>query len=397
MKPKILIALLAVFLLLLGGCSPSLREHTQILPTNSVEPETTEPAQFSPVETVAQTQPPATESPPATDPGPVLIDSAFALRDYLRIQEEAGHTDFSFYFSPTTVDVSARNIARVGGYFYVQTQLDGNFCTVYVLDFPGERMVDAWRSGDTSQLTQDESQALQIALNLVTQARENTATELELEQRLFDLFRDHVSYNDGSTDIPDPLSPPRHLTAVGALVDGSANCQGYADGFYVLATLAGFRVERMHVDIPEGGHTVNVIYLDGAWYVVDTTYNDLDDPSGAQISYALMNVGKDKCLRYSWHESVERYPIASQTDHHFYYNQERRCFDSVQAMAQWVVDDWRAYGTTEYYLMLERNMATWQDLGNALEEIAAGYGLKIPYTIWHEHHVEDTYFHIQLG
>jgi len=403
MKSKIIISLLMVFLLLLAGCSPSLREYTETIPIGTEEADSPEPVYTlptAPAAVPAETLPPVTAPPAETAPAIITITTPMDLRDYLRSREEMGCTDFSFYYTPTTVDISSQNIARVGGYFYVQTQVEGDLCTVHVLEYPGERMVDAWRSGDTSALTEPERQALAIALDLVVQAREGAATEPELEQRLFDLFRAHVAYNDGSTDIPDPLSPPRHLTAVGALVDGSANCQGYADGFYVLASLAGFRVERMHVDIPEGGHTVNVINLDGAWYVVDTTYNDLGDPSGVQISYALMNVGKDKCLRYSWYEDVERYPIAEQTDYQFYYYQPEsrysRCFESIDAMAHQIVNDWRDHGTTRWYTMLDGQIATWQELGTALEQVAAGYGLEILYEIWYEHHVEDTYFYITL-
>lgn len=404
MKPKILPLLLA-FLLLLEGCAPSLKEHAETrevttTPTESIASFPTLPPE--PLPTVpAEPLPPETEPPVETEPMPVTITSAIGLRDFLRSQEEAGCSDFSFYYTPTTVNVSSENLARVGGYFYVQTQVEGDYCTVHVVEYPGERMVDAWRSGDHSALTESEVQALQTALSLVAQAREESSSQFDLERRLFDLFRSHVSYNDGSTEIPDPSAPPRHLTAVGALVDGSANCQGYADGFYVLASLAGFRVERMHVDIPEGGHTVNVIYLDGAWYVVDCTYNDLDDPSGVQISYARLNVGKDKCLRYSWWEEVERYPIAQLTDHQFYYyrteSRHYRCFDTIDAMAQRMVDDWRTFGTAEYYLLLEGQLATWQELGSALDRIAADYGLQIPYEIWYEHNVEDTYFYISLG
>lgn len=401
MKPKMITALLAVLLLLLGGCSPSLREHSQTAPTSVSKTEPTIPVQTLPAETLAPAQPipPVTEPPPTTEPGLMMITDAIGLRDYLRVQEEMGSTDFSFRYTSTTVDASAQNIARVGGYFYVETRVDGDLCTVHVLDYPGERMVDAWRREDESQLTEPERQALQIAQELVSQASAGASSELEREQALFDLFRAHVSYNDGSTDIPDPMSPPRHLTAVGALVDGSANCQGYADGFYVLASLAGLRVERMHVDIPEGGHTVNVVCLDGAWYVVDTTYNDLNDPSGTQISYSLMNVGRDRCVRYSWHKNVERYPIAEQTDHHFYYYLpgSNRSFSSVEAMAQRIIDDWRVYGRKEYYMLLEGQITGWQELQTALETVAADYGLEIICEIWYEQQVEDTYFYISLN
>ena len=134
---------------------------------------------------------------------------------------------------------------------------------------------------------------------------------------------------------------------------------------------------------------------------VTSNFNDLDDPSGVQISYCLMNVGRDKCLRYSWGEDVERYPIPQATDHHFYYyqpeSQHTRCFKSVDAIAQRVVDDWRVYGTEEFHVMLEGNIATWQELEDALTRIAGDCGLTISPSIWYEHNVSDTYFYINLS
>ena len=84
----------------------------------------------------------------------------------------------------------------------------------------------------------------------------------------------------------------------------------------------------------------------------------------------------------------------------FYYYQPEsrysRCFESIDAMAHQIVNDWRDHGTTRWYTMLDGQIATWQELGTALEQVAAGYGLEILYEIWYEHHVEDTYFYITL-
>lgn len=346
-----------------------------------------------------QTLPTAQTDPiPETEPGPTELASPKALRDYLRQCQESGLRDFSFRYTGHSGDITAQNIARIGGYLYVETELEGDLCHVRVQEYPGDRIVEAWRSGDASLLSPDEITALDTALAMVSQAREASSDPLVQEAMLFDLLRGHVTYLDGSTQITDPKSPPRYLTAVGALVDGSANCQGYADGFYVLASLAGFRVSRMHVDIPDGGHTVNVIELDGAWFVVDATYNDWDDPSGVQISYILLNVGRDGCLRYTWGEEMERYPIPQHTDHHnyYYWPGTHRHFTDLQALAQRVVDDYRVYGTTEFYLMLEGKLAGWEELEPLLKQTASDYGLDPEFSIWYQQNVSDTYFRVVL-
>ena len=396
MKLKIFL-LLAVCLLLLSGCIRALPEETQSLSTTTdVTVETTEPL---PTEGSRETAPALeTAPPPETEPALPEFYSTLDLRDFLRQCQESGIWEFSFRYTGHAGDVTAQNIARMGGYLYVEAVREGELCHVKVREYPGDRMVEAWRSGDNSLLSPEEVTALNTALSMVAQAKEASSDPLEQERLLFDLLRSHVTYHDGSTEITDPKNPPRYLTAVGALADGSANCQGYADGFYVLASLAGFRVSRMHVDIPEGGHTVNVIELDGAWYVVDATFNDLDDPSGVQVSYILLNVGREGCLRYSWGEEMERYPIPQHTDHHNYYlwPGTNRCFDSLQAMSLRVIDDYRAYGTTEFYLMLEGSITGWEELAQQLQQTAADYGLSLSFGIWYQQNVEDTYFRVVL-
>ena len=400
MKLKMFLPLAAACLLMLSGCDRTIPQETERPGnTTSISEETTLPVTPLPTEEARATEPP-TQSTLPTEALPSLpeVSNPLELRDYLRGCQENGIWEFSFRYFGHSGDITAQNIARIGGYLYVEAVSEGDVCHVKVREYPGDRMVETWRSGDTSVLTPDEVAALNTALDMVAQAQNVSSDPLEQERVLFDLLRSHVTYHDGSTDITDPQNPPRYLTAVGALADGSANCQGYADGFYVLASLAGFRVSRMHVDIPEGGHTVNVIELDGAWYVVDATFNDLDDPSGVQNSYILLNVGREGCLRYSWGEEMERYPIPQHTDHHNYYlwPGTSRCFDSLQAMAQRVVDDYRAYGTTEFYLMLERELADWEDLAQWLDQISTDYGLELHFGIWYQQNVEDTYFRVVL-
>jgi len=209
-----------------------------------------------------------------------------------------------------------------------------------------------------------------------------------------------VTYNDGSTQISDPSNPPRHLTAVGALVDGSANCQGYADGFYTLASIAGFQVGRMHVDIKNGGHTVNVIQIGGAWYVVDATFNDSDDPSGVQVSYRLLNAGLDKCLEYQWDPVMERYPIAQNTDASYYYYavdvSVPRLFLSLDEMAEDILRQWQSQGLTQRHLMLQGKIAQWNHLADALNTAANRQGLMVQYSIWAESNGQDTFFYVDI-
>ena len=90
--------------------------------------------------------------------------------------------------------------------------------------------------------------------------------ELCIHDRIVGLVRYHT--RDGRETMP------RYTTALGVLLDGRANCQGYADAFYMLGRMCGLKVDFMAGTAAGGGHTWNAIELDGKSYVVDATWDD---------------------------------------------------------------------------------------------------------------------------
>ena len=79
-----------------------------------------------------------------------------------------------------------------------------------------------------------------------------------------------ATYFSGDVD-----NQPRFVTALGALVDGKANCQGYTDAFYMLGRMCGLDVGRIGGTAFGGGHEWNTItYKDGKTYFIDVTAGD---------------------------------------------------------------------------------------------------------------------------
>ena len=79
--------------------------------------------------------------------------------------------------------------------------------------------------------------------------------------------------NDDATDEDD--------CCIGALLDGRANCDGYADALLLVGRLAGLNVRYQHGDSLNGGmgsyfstHMWNLIELDGAWRMIDANWDD---------------------------------------------------------------------------------------------------------------------------
>ena len=77
-------------------------------------------------------------------------------------------------------------------------------------------------------------------------------------------------------------------TAYGCLVEGNANCEGYAKAFRLLSTKAGIKSAVIIGVTSEGeNHAWDQVEIGGDWYNVDTTWDDTDDEVGVRRMYFL--------------------------------------------------------------------------------------------------------------
>ena len=68
------------------------------------------------------------------------------------------------------------------------------------------------------------------------------------------------------------------FSAYGALINGKAVCQGYADAMAIF--LDRYKIPNLKVS--SATHTWNLVYINGAWKHLDATW---DDPGTNSISY----------------------------------------------------------------------------------------------------------------
>lgn len=164
------------------------------------------------------------------------------------------------------------------------------FPTVY---YPANRILYAWFIDDASDLTAREKETLRKAESVISSLIREEMTPLQREKAVHDWMCDHITY-DG-TDTPGGMQ--ERDTCVGGVLNGRADCDGYADTFVLLATMAhvGY-VGRIDVE-PRGGgyHELNTVYLDDSWYLTDVCW---DDPDGG---YRYMNMSENWALYlYDW-------------------------------------------------------------------------------------------------
>ncbi|THF73987.1 transglutaminase domain-containing protein [Cohnella fermenti] len=98
-------------------------------------------------------------------------------------------------------------------------------------------------------------------------------------------------------------------SAYDALASGTAVCQGYASLAYRLLKDAGVEVRIAEGTVSTGAHAWNLVKLDGAWYHLDTTFDDpVPDVKGrTTYSYYLLT---DEQIKRD-HKWTQTYPAAT--------------------------------------------------------------------------------------
>jgi hypothetical protein len=346
------------------------------------------------------------ESIPAVQPDPIAeLDTLTEVRDFINGKKEEDVFEFEFIYNGDKSKLDGLTIARISSSCVIYHSVLGNKYEVRLVEYPGDRIVDAYRSGNLKQLSAEEKSTLMAATEMVNAARKQADSDMELEILLHDMLAQKVTYYDGTVNVTDAKNPPHHLTAVGALLDGKANCQGYADGFYTLASIAGFEVGRMNVYNSDGWHILNTIKLDGKWYAVDVTFNDCMSDGDEYIpSYRLFNVGKDRMLEYFWGAEMEYYPLERQSDKNYFYYlplgsgeyEYKKAYTDIDLMAQDIIDRWLDEKMSIQCVMYVDNVADWKKLSKAMEQTDYR-GENITWTIWTYTNGRDTFYTLKLS
>ena len=159
--------------------------------------------------------------------------------------------------------------------------------------YEGKRILHAWRTGETSKLTAREQATLREAQQMVIDIR---GTDLEKEKAIHDLICMRVAYET------DPAEGHHECdSAVGAILNGKADCDGYSDAFLLLGGLAGLEIRTLEGEaIPDdtqidgnernmesGGHMWNLVRINGRWTMTDVTWDDQEE----RLYYTYFNTG----------------------------------------------------------------------------------------------------------
>ena len=153
-------------------------------------------------------------------------------------------------------------------------------------------------------------------------------TELDKEIAIHDYIAENCRYEDNEALYTGD--------ARGFFLNGACQCSGYADTFRLMATLAGIETEMIGGPTTRDepgtkGHAWNLVRLDGLWYVVDVTWDDMIAHTG-EVEHTFVNLPQTAFgSTRSWDSGcLPQGQYAQAVDDKYYYHRQQYMAESEE-------------------------------------------------------------------
>ena len=269
--------------------------------------------------------------------------------------------------------------------------------------YSGFKSAQAWEIEMLGLLDEDERSILAHAEAIVEEARLYAQSPYQVLVNLHDALVRRVTYEE--TD--DSLGVTLQDTALGALLYGRAECDGYADAFYLLATLAGFETRMISGQADNGSgegfgsHMWNLIWWENGWYHVDVTWDDLDfDQNASMTNYPYLLMGNSQITTHQWEEEALVSQPSPHTDwNHYYYTCDSSgitygaYYKTLQDAANYVAYMQRNFDQRMMHVMLDGDYDGQYD---AVNQALQSSGVTGSWWSWVKKRGEYTYLSVWL-
>lgn len=184
--------------------------------------------------------------------------------------------------------------------------------------YPGDNVTDAYLSGDTSFLDPEELVLYDTAVAWLEENISDEMTDYEKCVVIHDYLSGTVQYSNELLDaLNTSFTFDWGITAYGAMVDNISICQGYADAFNMLTSMLGMNCVQIFGYGSGAPHNWNLIELDGMWYHVDCTFDDMfGGNDGTSAKAYLFASDKQIGLTHMWDRNS--YPKAGDDSLYYY-------------------------------------------------------------------------------
>lgn len=235
----------------------------------------------------------------------------------IRLQDEimAGSESFVVYLK----DMDAETIANINdtldgiygrGSSYQQLGLVATYymkICIYVERSTNYYVLKAYTENTPIPDTEKKAQQLyEIVQHIMTEYVTESMTNYDKEKVFHDYIVKNCAY---SSNVDQPPSSDIYR-AYGALVNGDAVCNGYAEALHLLLACAGIE-SRFVVGTADGvSHAWNLVHLNGKWFHLDATWDDPTPDREGVVIHRFFNLSDEEMEKtHIWKK--ENYPAAS--------------------------------------------------------------------------------------
>lgn len=289
------------------------------------------------------------------------------LDAYLLERFLAGDEQAAFLRKGCTGDITVSSLYAVGGFREVNTTwytvaVNGenvDYVLMHLVHSPGRRILKAYETGNLDDLTEEETIVFHMALNFVKNVFKPQDTPLQRERRIHDHICAVTEYYD-EKELPE-FSP--FQSAIGVFLNGKANCMGYADAFYLLCGMADVPAESVSCQALD--HSWNLVELEGAWYLVDVTW---DDNFGEVPTYVCFNAGMDVAQElYAFPAGDPTHKIVSVSDEKYpYYGGGEAFFAFENEISIDLIARKMTSGVSPVYVLTKGNVPAADDIHDGI-------------------------------
>jgi transglutaminase-like putative cysteine protease len=175
----------------------------------------------------------------------------------------------------STEDMEGVNLSHlssaVSSWSYHYSVYDGYVEAYYRINYVmAEGIIEAFKSRDTSGLSSQQLEVYNKANSILQSIITKDMGDYEKELKIHDYLALNVSY-DYDNYLADTIPDESH-TPYGALIKKVAVCDGFAESFRILGTMAGLECETV-IGYTEEPHAWNRVKIDGSYYLIDVTFD----------------------------------------------------------------------------------------------------------------------------
>lgn len=184
---------------------------------------------------------------------------------------------------------------------------------------PTTNISDAYKSGDTSELTDREKETLEMAKDAIEEMEiKDDMSDYEKEKAVYDWMTSSLQQDQGALTVI-PSTQEDCDKPYGVLKYHNAVCVGYATTFRMFMQMMD--IECMVEHNSERYHSWNIVKLDGDWYITDI-YSDAGKGTYAHFNMTDAMWGQQQ----NWDHNY--FPAANSLKYNMAY-QNKKTVDSV--------------------------------------------------------------------